>query len=87
MIRTRERKKKKNLTKSACNKKMLVGLVLVVFLGNAFYLLLCTIDYSISSDEGDLLRRQFDLASREAMDESAEWRLYTMKKPKRLPSV
>ncbi|TQE05786.1 hypothetical protein C1H46_008605 [Malus baccata] len=54
---------------------MLVGLVLVMFLGIAVYLLLCTIDYSISSDEGDLLKRQFDLASRETMDESAEWRL------------
>ncbi|CAN6677775.1 unnamed protein product [Malus baccata var. baccata] len=54
---------------------MLVGLVLVMFLGITVYLLLCTIDYSIFSDEGDLLKRQFDLASRETMDESAEWRL------------
>ncbi|KAM1648131.1 hypothetical protein ACFX1Q_010188 [Malus domestica] len=57
------------------SKKILVGLVLVMFLGIAVYLRLWTIDYSISSDEADLLRRQFDLANREAMDESAEWRL------------
>ncbi|XP_009373533.2 uncharacterized protein LOC103962543 isoform X2 [Pyrus x bretschneideri] len=46
-----------------------------MFLGIAVYLRLWTIDYSISSDESELVRQQFDLANREAMDESAEWRL------------
>ncbi|CAL5389494.1 unnamed protein product [Camellia sinensis] len=43
-------------------------------LGIAVYLRLWVIDYRISSDEAELLRRQFDLANREAMEESAEWR-------------
>ncbi|KAF5475858.1 hypothetical protein F2P56_007620 [Juglans regia] len=55
--------------------RALVGLAVAMFLGIAVYLRIWTIDYSISSDDTDLLRRQFDLASREAMDESAEWRL------------
>ncbi|XP_035546967.1 uncharacterized protein LOC118348753 [Juglans regia] len=55
--------------------RALVGLAVAMFLGIAVYLRIWTIDYSISSDDTDLLRRQFDLASREAMDKSAEWRL------------
>ncbi|KAJ4847848.1 hypothetical protein Tsubulata_000175 [Turnera subulata] len=35
---------------------------------------LWAIDYAISSDDAELLR-QFDLASKEALDESAEWRM------------
>ncbi|GAA0143863.1 hypothetical protein LIER_04446 [Lithospermum erythrorhizon] len=46
----------------------------LMLMGTAVYLRLWTIDYSITSGEAQLLRRQFDLASREAMDESAEWR-------------
>ncbi|KAJ9540280.1 hypothetical protein OSB04_026786 [Centaurea solstitialis] len=53
---------------------LLIGVVIVMALGLAVYLRLWTIDYQISSSETDLLRRQFDLASMEAMDESAEWR-------------
>ncbi|OAY42677.1 uncharacterized protein LOC110621742 [Manihot esculenta] len=56
-------------------KTILVGLVVAMFLGIAVYLRLWSIDYAISSDESELLRRQFDLANREAMDESAEWRM------------
>ncbi|KAM7263374.1 hypothetical protein ACFE04_001057 [Oxalis oulophora] len=56
-------------------KSILVGLGLFLILGFAIYFRLWTVDYSISSDEADLLRKQFDLANREAMDESAEWRL------------
>lgn len=91
-----------------------MGLALAMFLGIAVYFRLWSIDYSISSDDNELLRfgsllslpsisvrnlffsydfsnchlnevsvclvfksrrRQFDLASKEAMDESAEWRL------------
>ncbi|XP_058094464.1 uncharacterized protein LOC131240339 [Magnolia sinica] len=52
-----------------------IGLILVLFLGVAVYLRLWAIDFSFSKDDNDLLRRQFDLASREAMEESAEWRL------------
>ncbi|KAL7265093.1 hypothetical protein ACSBR1_002946 [Camellia fascicularis] len=53
---------------------ILIGLGLVMVLGIAVYLRLWVIDYRISSDEAELLRRQFDLANREAMEESAEWR-------------
>ncbi|KVH93931.1 uncharacterized protein LOC112516749 [Cynara cardunculus var. scolymus] len=54
---------------------LLIGVIIVMALGLAVYLRLWTIDYQISSSETDLLRRQFDLANMEAMDESAEWRL------------
>ncbi|KAL0710847.1 hypothetical protein Bca4012_017825 [Brassica carinata] len=55
-------------------KMILVGLALALVLGVAVYLRLWTIDYTLSSDDTERLRRQFDLANREAMDESAEWR-------------
>ncbi|KAJ0088708.1 hypothetical protein Patl1_32099 [Pistacia atlantica] len=55
-------------------KPILLGLFLVMVMGIAIYLRLWTIDYSVSSSDNELLRRQFDLANREAMDESAEWR-------------
>lgn len=53
----------------------MIGVVIVMVLGLAVYMKLWTIDYQISSNETELIRRQFDLANREAMDESAEWRL------------
>ncbi|EOY07835.1 hypothetical protein QQP08_016921 [Theobroma cacao] len=56
-------------------RRILVGLAVAIFLGVAVYFRLWTIDYSVSSDDAELLRRQFDIANREAMDESAEWRL------------
>ncbi|CAN1805430.1 hypothetical protein LINPERHAP1_LOCUS24270 [Linum perenne] len=46
---------------------ILVGLAVAMLLGTAVYLRLWTIDYAISSDETELIR--------EAMDESAEWRM------------
>ncbi|PSR98168.1 ATP synthase subunit b like [Actinidia chinensis var. chinensis] len=54
---------------------ILIGLALVMVMGIAVYFRLWLIDYRISSDEAELLRRQFDLANREAMEESADWRL------------
>lgn len=45
-----------------------------MLLGTFVYFMLWTIDYRNSSPDAELLRRQFDLASREAMDESADWR-------------
>ncbi|GKV05636.1 hypothetical protein SLEP1_g17624 [Rubroshorea leprosula] len=56
-------------------RRMLVGLAVAMVFGFAVYLRLWAVDYTISSNEADLLRRQFDIANREAMDESAEWRL------------
>ncbi|XWS43590.1 hypothetical protein CRYUN_Cryun16bG0117200 [Craigia yunnanensis] len=56
-------------------RRILVGLAVAMFLGIAVYFRLWTIDYSVSSADAELLRRQFDLANKEAMDESAEWRL------------
>ncbi|KAK6140229.1 hypothetical protein DH2020_026027 [Rehmannia glutinosa] len=55
-------------------RQILIALGLVMFMGIAVYLRLWTIDYRISSNDSELLRREFDLANREAMDESAEWR-------------
>ncbi|MCD7462465.1 hypothetical protein HAX54_048604 [Datura stramonium] len=51
-----------------------LGLGLFMVMGLAVYLRLWTLDYHFSASETELLRRQFDLASREAMDESAVWR-------------
>ncbi|KAJ6864938.1 hypothetical protein NC652_036649 [Populus alba x Populus x berolinensis] len=56
-------------------KRILVGLMVAMLLGIAVYFRLWTIDYAISSDDTELIRRQFDLANREALDESAEWRM------------
>ncbi|XP_062117242.1 uncharacterized protein LOC133831088 isoform X1 [Humulus lupulus] len=54
--------------------EIVVGLAVVFILGTAVYFRLWSIDYSASSFDADFLRRQFDLANREALDESAEWR-------------
>ncbi|XP_022744134.1 uncharacterized protein LOC111295048 [Durio zibethinus] len=56
-------------------RRILVGLAVAMFLGMAVYFRLWTIANFVSSDDAELLRRQFDLANKEAMDESAEWRL------------
>ncbi|KAJ8754196.1 hypothetical protein K2173_002096 [Erythroxylum novogranatense] len=56
-------------------KKKLTGLFVAMIFGVAVYFKLWSIDYAISSDDIELLRRQFDLANREAMDESTEWRM------------
>ncbi|XVE76186.1 hypothetical protein DITRI_Ditri12bG0152800 [Diplodiscus trichospermus] len=56
-------------------RRILVCLAVAMFLGIAVYFRLWTIDYFVSSDDAELLRRQFDLANKEAMDETAEWRL------------
>ncbi|GMH09791.1 hypothetical protein Nepgr_011632 [Nepenthes gracilis] len=53
---------------------LLVALILFMALGIAVYFRLWVIDSRISSDDTELLRQQFDLANKEAMDESAEWR-------------
>uniref|UniRef100_A0A7N0R9F8 Uncharacterized protein n=1 Tax=Kalanchoe fedtschenkoi TaxID=63787 RepID=A0A7N0R9F8_KALFE len=54
---------------------VLLGLGMAILVGFLVYFRLWFMDYTISSDEMELLRRQFDLANREAMDESAEWRM------------
>ncbi|KAI7728325.1 hypothetical protein M8C21_005781 [Ambrosia artemisiifolia] len=57
-------------------RRLWIGVLIVMALGlSIVYLRLWTIDYQISSTETELLRRQFDLANKEAVDESAEWRL------------
>ncbi|KAK6943814.1 hypothetical protein RJ641_024916, partial [Dillenia turbinata] len=55
-------------------KPILVALALIMVLGVAVYVRLWSIDYTISSVDAETLRREFDLANKEAMDESAEWR-------------
>ncbi|XP_058771135.1 uncharacterized protein LOC131644604 [Vicia villosa] len=52
----------------------LVSLAFLMLMGIAVYFRLWAIDYNISIDDSEILRRQFDIANREAMDESAEWR-------------
>ncbi|XP_010253681.1 PREDICTED: uncharacterized protein LOC104594860 [Nelumbo nucifera] len=52
-----------------------IGFVLLMFLGIAIYFRLWFMDYNFSSEDRDRMRRQFDLANKEAMDEWAEWRL------------
>ncbi|KAI4349151.1 hypothetical protein L6164_009783 [Bauhinia variegata] len=59
----------------ARRRSIITGLAFLMFMGIVVYFRLWAIDYNISSDDTELLRRQFDLANKEAMDESAEWRL------------
>ncbi|KAL2323255.1 hypothetical protein Fmac_027634 [Flemingia macrophylla] len=54
---------------------ILAILAFLMLMGIAVYFRLWAIHYNISSDDTNLLRQQFDIANREAMDESAEWRL------------
>ncbi|KZV26164.1 hypothetical protein F511_06331 [Dorcoceras hygrometricum] len=58
----------------AQRRQILTALGFVMLLGIAVYFMLWNIDYRNSSRDAELLRTQFDLANREAMDESAEWR-------------
>ncbi|XP_047339092.1 uncharacterized protein LOC124942604 isoform X1 [Impatiens glandulifera] len=51
-----------------------LAFAVVMVFGVAVYFRLWSVDYRMSSDEAQLLRREFDLANREAMDESADWR-------------
>ncbi|KAK3407148.1 hypothetical protein EUGRSUZ_K03249 [Eucalyptus grandis] len=55
-------------------RRVVLGLAVALALGVAVYLRLWTIDYSFSAGDAELIRKEFDLAHREAMDESAEWR-------------
>nr|GMC48761.1 Rho-associated protein kinase [Ipomoea batatas] len=66
----------KNKEKMVSSKRtvVLIGLGLAMLMGLAIYMRLWTIQYRISTDETELIRKQFDLANREAMDESAYWR-------------
>ncbi|KAH9605845.1 hypothetical protein KSS87_008635 [Heliosperma pusillum] len=71
----RVEKKRKRVEMGIGRRHLLVGLGLVMVLGIAVYSRLWVIDYKISNADSQLLRMQFDLAHREAVDESAEWRL------------
>ncbi|XP_020254035.1 uncharacterized protein LOC109831103, partial [Asparagus officinalis] len=46
-----------------------------LFLTVAVYFHLWSIDSSFTSDDREILRRQFEQANLEAMDESADWRM------------
>ncbi|TKY52924.1 hypothetical protein E2542_SST24446 [Spatholobus suberectus] len=59
----------------ARRRSILATLAFLMLMGIAVYFRLWAIHYNISSDDTELLRQQFDIANREAMDESAEWRL------------
>ncbi|PIA37374.1 hypothetical protein AQUCO_03000160v1 [Aquilegia coerulea] len=55
-------------------KPILICLLLIMVLGFCVYFKLWSIDSEFSQEDREIIRRQFDLANREAMDESAEWR-------------
>ncbi|KAH6802643.1 acyl-CoA-binding domain protein [Perilla frutescens var. frutescens] len=55
-------------------RQIFIALGLLMLMGIALHFRLWAIDHRASSNDSDLLRKQFDLANREAMDESAEWR-------------
>ncbi|CAL9097595.1 unnamed protein product [Musa acuminata var. zebrina] len=58
-------------------RRMLLGFVLALFTGIGIYLRIWSIDGDDFSagDDRDALRREFEHANMEAMDESAEWRM------------
>ncbi|KAL1549425.1 hypothetical protein AAHA92_17531 [Salvia divinorum] len=58
----------------AQRRHIFIALGFLLLLGIAIHFRLWAIHRRISSNDSQLLRRQFDLANREAMDESAEWR-------------
>ncbi|XP_057779145.1 uncharacterized protein LOC130997753 [Salvia miltiorrhiza] len=58
----------------AKRRHIFIALGLLMLMGIAIHFRLWAIDNRFSSYDSELLRRQFDLANREAMDESAEWR-------------
>lgn len=60
----------------ARRRTLLMGFVVALFLGVAVYFRLWVIDEeSFSTDDREVLRKQFERANLEAMDESAEWRM------------
>ncbi|XP_008805187.1 uncharacterized protein LOC120108500 [Phoenix dactylifera] len=60
----------------ARRRTLLLGFVVALFLGVAIYFRLWAIDNeSFSADDREVLRKQFERANLEAMDESAEWRM------------
>ncbi|OAY80235.1 hypothetical protein ACMD2_15740 [Ananas comosus] len=55
---------------------LVFGFLLALLLGVVVYLRIWSIDDdSFSADDREILRRQFERANLEAMDESAEWRM------------
>ncbi|KAJ6793094.1 uncharacterized protein M6B38_411125 [Iris pallida] len=56
-------------------KVLLLGFATALLLGTAVYFRLWSIDSSFTSDDREILRKQFERANMEAMDESAEWRM------------
>ncbi|XXG89593.1 hypothetical protein AAC387_Pa12g1558 [Persea americana] len=75
IIISSSRYKSKSMGLLSSRSPILIGLFLVMFMGIAVYLRLWSIDSGFSQQESEMLRKQFDLANREAMEESAEWRL------------
>ncbi|XP_010553322.1 PREDICTED: uncharacterized protein LOC104823447 [Tarenaya hassleriana] len=68
------RRERRSMAGGSQRRKLLFSLFLALVFGIAVYFRLWTIDYTLSSHDTERLRKQFDLANREAMDESAEWR-------------
>eukprot|EP00268_Persea_americana_P026458 TRINITY_DN25896_c0_g1_i1.p1 TRINITY_DN25896_c0_g1~~TRINITY_DN25896_c0_g1_i1.p1 ORF type:complete len:155 (+),score=33.65 TRINITY_DN25896_c0_g1_i1:205-669(+) len=75
IVSSSSRYKSKSMGLLSSRSPILIGLFLVMFMGIAVYLRLWSIDSGFSQQESEMLRKQFDLANREAMEESAEWRL------------
>ncbi|CAN6462204.1 unnamed protein product [Victoria cruziana] len=51
------------------------GLIIVMVIGFTVYLRLWKVSSSISLQDAQVMRSQFDRAQNEALDESAEWRM------------
>ncbi|KAL8152799.1 hypothetical protein V2J09_010559 [Rumex salicifolius] len=69
-----DRNRKREKIGMGRRRSLLIGLFLALAFGVTVYFRLWIIDYKISSDDAELIRRQFDIAHKEAVDESAEWR-------------
>ncbi|KAI0530560.1 hypothetical protein KFK09_000104 [Dendrobium nobile] len=67
--------RRSNATMGLRRKTLILGFVVALLLGTVIYFRLWSIDSSFTVDDREELRRQFDRANMEAMDESAAWRM------------
>nr|CAD1840910.1 unnamed protein product [Ananas comosus var. bracteatus] len=66
---------KRTKTMGPRRQTLVFGFLLALLLGVVVYLRIWSIDDDSSADDREILRRQFERANLEAMDESAEWRM------------
>ncbi|KAL0928236.1 hypothetical protein M5K25_000108 [Dendrobium thyrsiflorum] len=68
-------RRRSNAVMGLRRRTLILGFVVALLLGTVIYLRLWSIDSSFTVDDREELRRQFDRANMEAMDESAAWRM------------